>query len=181
VIETRPTARSQLDIGRTVTLVISRGRPKVKVPDVTGLKVDEARTRLENIELQVQTRDQESADKEPGTVLAQDPLPDEKIQKGQVVTLTIAKEPASAEVPDVVDAELNDALDALSGAGFKPRTENVTVVDPAQDGFVIAQKPKAGSKKKKGTVVTIQVGKFEPAAPEGTPTPTETPTPSPTP
>jgi serine/threonine-protein kinase len=181
VIETRPSARTQLDIGRTVTLVVSTGREKVSVPDVTGLDVEEARSRLGDAGLKVDTT-QEESDKDPGTVLSQDPAAGERLRKGDTVTLTVAKQPTEVEVPDVTGAPVNDALDSLSQAGFTPAQETRPVSDAAQDGIVVEQRPGAHTKRKRGSKVTLVVGRFEASAtPTPTGTPGTTPTPAPTP
>ncbi|MEA2294005.1 MAG: eukaryotic-like serine/threonine-protein kinase [Solirubrobacteraceae bacterium] len=180
VIETRPSARTQLDIGRTVTLVVSTGRQRVAVPAVSGLDSVEARSRLQDAGLKADVIEQESAAKPAGTVLAQNPTAGTELRKGDTVTLTVAKEPSQVAVPDLGGQPVNDALDALSQAGFIPAQETKPVTTPDQDGIVIDQRPAAGAKRKKGSKVTLVVGRFDASA---TPTPTATPglTPTPTP
>jgi serine/threonine-protein kinase len=47
VVNTRPPAGTALSPGRPVTLVVSVGAPTITVPDVVGLTLQEARTRIE--------------------------------------------------------------------------------------------------------------------------------------
>jgi serine/threonine-protein kinase len=180
VIETRPAARTPLNLGSTVALVVSRGREKVAVPNVVGQDRADARSALEDAQLQVVVKEEE-ADGDPGKVLRQDPAAGTKIAKGETVTIVVSKERSQVDVPDVVGMAVNDALDALTEAGFRPRQETVPVTTPAEDGFVVDQRPQGGVKRKKGSRVTIQVGRFDDSQlnPEGsaTPTPTVTPTP----
>ena len=184
VIETRPSAGTQIDIGRSVTLVVSRGPEQVPVPNVTGQAADAAERALEDLGLRATVTEQETADEDPGTVLAQDPAAGTDVDPGTTVTLTVAKEPSEAPVPDLMGDAVNDALDALSQAGFRPRTEEVPVETPDEDGLVVDQRPPAGTQREKGSRVTIVVGRFDDSGldPEGnattpTPTPTVTPTP----
>jgi beta-lactam-binding protein with PASTA domain/predicted Ser/Thr protein kinase len=177
VIETRPSARTQLDIGRTVTIVVSTGREKTAVPDVKGLDSDEARSRIQNAGLQTDVTQQES-DQPQGTVLSQTPAAGTTVRKGDTVSLTVAKPTTQTPVPDVTNQPINDAIDALAQAGLIPDQQQRAVSDPAQDGIVIKQRPKAGTKRKKGSKVTLIVGRFDASA---TPTPTATPTPGLTP
>jgi beta-lactam-binding protein with PASTA domain/predicted Ser/Thr protein kinase len=181
VIETRPAARTPVNVGTTVTMVVSRGREQVTVPDVVGDQRDVARANLEDRDLRVDITEQESTDKDPGTVLAQDPAAGTKISKGDTVTLTVAKEPSEVAVPDVRGAAVNDALDALTEAGFRPRQTTVAVDTADEDGFVVDQDPGPGQRRKKGSRVTIQVGRFDDSGlnPEGDATPEPTPTPTP--
>ena len=176
VIESRPGPRTQLEIGRTVTLVVSRGPESVEVPDVRELDRDGARSRLERLDLEVVFRERESDEEEPGQVLEQDPAPGTEVEKGSQVTVTVAEEPAEAEIPGVVGAEINDAVDALDEAGFRVRQQFEEVATPEEDGVVIAQAPAAGTRRKKGSRVLLTVGRFNPDLdPDPTPTPAPTP------
>jgi serine/threonine-protein kinase len=182
VIETRPPGRTQLDLGQSVTLVVSRGVEEVPVPDLVGLHVDDARTQLDDAQLVTSVKQQES-DKPVGTVLRQSPPPQTLLRKGETVTITVAKEPTTVDVPDVSGAQVNDAVDALTKLGLIPRQKTVAVDTPDQDGVVVEQSPQAGKKVKKGAKVTIRVGRFSPPlpGPEGTAGASPSPTPAATP
>jgi beta-lactam-binding protein with PASTA domain len=180
VISTSPPENSQLEKGRTVVLVVSSGPQQVSVPDVVGRQEDEARSRLEDAGLRADVTQEESADKDPGTVLRQDPVGGGKVDKGSAVKLVVAKAPPDVDVPDVVDQKQADAERALKDAGFKVRTRKQDVDTLDQDGTVVDQDPAGGEKLRKGSRVTIVVGKFNPPLnPE--PTPTETPSATATP
>jgi len=186
VIETRPTARTQIDIGQTVSLVVSRGPEQAPVPDVVGLSEDEARARLLDAGFQAASRKQESATDEAGTVISTAPAADTMLRKGETVTLVVATEPAQVDVPDVRGETLNDALAALADAGLRARQRERLVTSPDDDGVVLDQSPSRGTNLEKGGTVTLVVGRFDDSGldPEGTdPTPTATPgvTPTPTP
>ncbi|MBI5105554.1 MAG: Stk1 family PASTA domain-containing Ser/Thr kinase [Solirubrobacterales bacterium] len=161
VIETRPAAGTELEKGSTVTLVVSKGKERLGVPGVVGQTEEDARTTLEDAGFRVSTKEQESEDKDPGTVLAQDPDAGTRLPKGSTVTLTVAKEPADVAVPDVVGKDQADATDQLSGDGFRVSTEEQEVTTPDDDGKVLKQDP-SGGRAKKGSRVTITVGRFNP-------------------
>jgi serine/threonine-protein kinase len=180
VISTQPGENTQLEKGRTVVLVVSSGPEQVSVPDVVGDDEQNARSALENAGLRAEVTEEESEDRDPGTVLRQDPGSGKKVDKGSAVTLVVAKAPAEVDVPDVVDEERAAAENALRDAGFEVRVREDTVDTLDQDGIVVDQDPAGGEKLKKGSRVTIVVGKFEPPLnPEPTPTATTSPTPEP--
>ena len=182
VIETQPAARTQLTIGSTVSLLVSRGREQVEVPDVVGQEQEDARSRLENADLVVDVEEEETDDAEPGIVLRQTPAAGSEVEMGETVTIVVAREPAEELVPDVVGAPVNDALDALTEAGFRPRQREVPVQTPDEDGFVVDQDPGPNERRPRGSRVTIEVGRFDDSGldPEGgQPTPDPTPTPTP--
>ncbi len=169
VIRTIPPGGTQLDIGSTVTMVVSAGPEQADVPSVVGQREDEATATLEDAGFKVRVKDQPSADKDPGTVLAQDP-PAGQAAKGSVVTITVAREPEDVAIPDVTGENSSDAIDALSSAGFTVRTRRQDVDSPEGDDVVISQSPAGGGarKAKRGSKVTIVVGRFAPPLnPEG--------------
>jgi beta-lactam-binding protein with PASTA domain len=178
VIETTPPEGSTARKGTTVTLVVSRGKEKVAVPDVVGRPRDEAQRTLQDAGLQASAKEEESQDAEPGTVLRQDPAAGTALAKGKTVALVVAKAPADVPVPGVIDAAEDDAVRTLEDAGFKVRKENAPVQTPDEDGIVVDQDPSPDTPRPKGSTVTITVGRFEPPS-EVTPTPTPTPTATP--
>ena len=177
VVESRPAAGTSLERGLPVTLVISRGKERIAVPKVVGTKEAEARTTLEDAGFKVTVKDKESTDQPAGTVLAQDPKAGGRAVNGSTVTITVAKEPERIDVPDVTGKPEGEAIEELSSAGFTVRTVPKEVKSPDDDGVVLEQAPAPG-KAKKGSRVTITVGRFNPDLdPDPTPTtPTETTT-----
>jgi serine/threonine-protein kinase len=176
VIETSPPEGSVARKGTTVTLVVSRGREKVAVPDLVGRPRDEAERTLQDAGLQASAKEEESTDADPGTVLRQDPAAGTQLAKGKTVALVVAKAPADVPVPGVIDAPEDEAVKALKDAGFKVKTAEAPVDTPDQHGIVVDQDPSPDTPRPKGSTVTITVGRFEPPNPE----PTQTPIPSPT-
>jgi serine/threonine-protein kinase len=164
VIGTRPAVGTELDKGTNVVLEVSTGKERVAVPKVTDLTEDEARSTLESLGFKVATKEQETDAQDPGTVLAQTPATDAKLGKGGTVTLTVAKEPAQVDVPDVVGQGRLAAAAALKKAGFVVNQETRTTGDRSQDLHVVDQSPATGGKAKKGSTVTITVGQYDAAA-----------------
>jgi eukaryotic-like serine/threonine-protein kinase len=178
VIETSPPEGTTARKGTTVTLIVSRGREKVAVPDVVGQPRDEAERALQDAGLQASVREEESEDADAGTVLRQDPVPGSQLAKGRTVALVVAEAPAEIPVPGVIDLTRQDARQALEDAGFEVQVERQPVVTPDEDDIVLDQDPSPDTPLPRGSTVTIVVGQFEPAT-EPTPTPTPTPTPVP--
>jgi eukaryotic-like serine/threonine-protein kinase len=181
VIETRPAEGTPLQKGSTVTLVVSLGPEQATVPDETGKTLDDARNDLENAGFKVSVTRQPSDTAVPDTVLSQNPAANTQQDKGSTVTLTVAKAPDTARVPDTTGKQDTDAVSALQDAGFKVSVTRQDTQDLTQDGIVLTQEPAGGQTKKKGSTVKIVVGHFNPAlqGDGGNTTPT-TPTTTPT-
>jgi serine/threonine-protein kinase len=176
-IRTSPPEGSTLEKGREVTLLLSTGKEQVDVPDVTGQSFEEAASELQNRGFQVSRKDQVTDSEDPGTVLSQSPQSGARIDKGSAVTLTVAKQPQDVEVTDVTGETQSVAVQRLSKDGFEIDIQEQPVDSQEGDGVVIEQDP-AGGKAKRGSTVTLVVGKFDPAAQPGQTTPPAAPTPT---
>jgi eukaryotic-like serine/threonine-protein kinase len=174
VIETAPPEGSTVRKGSTVTLIVSRGKQKVAVPDVTGRSRDEAEQLLRDAELESAVTERESADVDPGTVLEQNPGAGAQVPKGRTVELVVAKAPPDVPVPGVIDATEDEAVETLEDAGFTVKIEDTPAETPDEDGVVLDQDPAPETPRRAGSEVTISVGRFEP---EAVPEPTASPTP----
>jgi beta-lactam-binding protein with PASTA domain/predicted Ser/Thr protein kinase len=175
VIDSRPQENQQLQKGQTVLLIVSKGKQQIAVPDVVRQKSDAATATLENAGFKVVTKDQEST-KDPGTVLAQSPPAAAMADNGSTVTITVAKAPSTVAVPDITGETQDVATQRLSKEGFAIKVKQKAVNSPEGDGVVITESPSGGNAKK-GSTVTITVGKYDPSLNPTTPT---TPAPPPT-
>jgi serine/threonine-protein kinase len=90
--------------------------------------------------------------------------------------IVVAQAPTTATVPDVRGQDGVTAASALTSAGFQVKQQTRAVSNPDRDGIVLSQNPAANTTQKKGTTVTIVVGKFQPTTTTGTTTTPTTPT-----
>jgi beta-lactam-binding protein with PASTA domain/predicted Ser/Thr protein kinase len=168
-IRTSPPSGTTLEKGQSVILLLSTGPEQVEVPDVTGQSFDQASATLTARGFKVQRNDQPSASEDPGTVLKQSPGANQRIDKGSTIQLAVARQPQDVEVPDQRGETQNDAVQALSQAGFEIKIVEQPVPTQEDDGHVIDQSP-TGGRHKRGSTVTLTVAKFDPAAAGQTPT-----------
>ncbi len=92
VIFSTPTAGSSVVLPASVALIISSGTSGIRVPDLTGRSLDEARGAIVelNLELGVVVVDSAST-RAPGTVLQQIPPAGDFVAAGSAVSLTVAR------------------------------------------------------------------------------------------
>ncbi|MFC7717979.1 PASTA domain-containing protein [Nonomuraea recticatena] len=178
VISSDPQAGTKVDEGATVTLKISLGVEKVKVPDgLIGMSPEDARAALEAVGLEGVVTPAVSS-REQDKVFDTKPKSGDSVPEGTSVKLYVPK--AQVPVPSVVGQTQEDAERTLKAENFK-----VKVVPQANDqppGTVIAQSPEAGTNLNQRTTVTIVVSTGPEVQPteEPTFTPTEEPTDIPT-
>jgi eukaryotic-like serine/threonine-protein kinase len=159
VIRTIPGAGEKADAGAEITIVLSKGTQAVAVPDVVGQSRNSATSSLQSDGFEVDVTEQQSSDADPGNVLSQNPTAGTSAGKGSTVTITVAKAPPQAEVPDVTGQRRGPATSELRDKGFKVAVEEQPIEDEAQDGTVISQDPGSG-KADQGATVTITIGRF---------------------
>ena len=135
---------------------------QVKVPNVVGMSLDDAKAELNDAGLGWKIgKQEESAKYEKGYVMAQDPKNGEKVKKNTQITLDVStgKTDEQVEVPNVVGQDEADAQKTLEDAGFK--VESAAVYSSQPQGEVVSTDPEAGTQAAKGSTVTIQVSKGE--------------------
>lgn len=149
-------ASGKMNTGDTINVVVSEGAPKIEVPDVTEKTEENATSILEDKGFKVDTKQVESDDQDPGTVVSQDPAGGAQAEKNSEITLKIAKK-AQVNVAPVVGKQIDAATAQLQGTGFEVARNDVDSDQPA--GQVVKQDPAGNSKADKGSKVTLDVSK----------------------
>ncbi|MDD6667948.1 MAG: Stk1 family PASTA domain-containing Ser/Thr kinase [Lachnospiraceae bacterium] len=144
----------------TTTKTTTESTEKVTVPDLTGMTVDEVRTKLDSTGLKYEVVGKESSDQyKEGQVVRQTPKADKKVSKNTTIQLTLSSGPAetTVTVPNVVGKSRSAAESALKAVNLEVDVQYQTSDSVAQ-GVVISQSPKSGADGvKEGDTVTIVV------------------------
>jgi eukaryotic-like serine/threonine-protein kinase len=154
IISTAPKAGTALKRGAAVSIVVSKGRQPIEVPDFTGKPAGQAVATLTDAGLQVDATKQEfSTDVAKGSVISQSPASG-TLFRGETVTLVVSKGPELVKVPNVQGKQLGEARTILEGAGFQVKVESFM---GGIFGTVRSQSPAADAEAPKGSVVTLVV------------------------
>ena len=102
VIRTDPAAGTQVAAGSTVILYISRPQVSTttKVPSLTGMSVDDARTLLVQNHLGLGSQSEEYSDQPAGTVLSQSPAAGTTAKLNSRVNVVVSAGAAPAQEPE---------------------------------------------------------------------------------
>jgi serine/threonine-protein kinase len=161
VVDTDPAAGATPTAGTSVTVFVSSGKPRAAVPDVTGQREGAAKASLKAAGFTIGTVTRQTTTSVPdGEVISQSPQGNTQAIVGSPVNLVVAKAPPTANVPSVKGQTTDAARRALIQAGFVVAEQDQAVTDPAQNDRVQSQSPAAGKTAKKGSTVTIFVGKY---------------------
>ncbi|HEY2440261.1 MAG TPA: PASTA domain-containing protein, partial [Solirubrobacteraceae bacterium] len=176
VIRTDPASGRSATPGASVTLFVSSGQPTKSVPSVTGETQTGATADLTKAGFSVNTTTQPSSSVPVGDVISQSPRGGTTQPAGSTVTITLATAPVTATVPPVTGDPASGAVSALRAAGFTVVQRTKKVTKPTQGGVVVQQSPAGNATAKKGSTVTITVGKYVPSTTSTTTTSSTTTT-----
>ncbi|HYH61944.1 MAG TPA: PASTA domain-containing protein [Solirubrobacterales bacterium] len=160
VSETDPPAGTRADEGSEVKIDVSLGM-EVAIPSkgVIDEPQAEATKKLQDENLQVETREVSSNGVEEGNVVETEPATGEKVECESVVTLLVSKGAQLVTVPDVTGQPEADAVAAIEAEGLIADVDEEDSDLPVDQ--VIKQSPGGGSEVKKRSVVKLTVSNGE--------------------
>lgn len=142
----------------------TRHGSSVSVPDLRGMPVKKLDAFLKNKNLKYKIADSTIFDleKPPGTVIEQDPQPDEKVKEDRTIYLSITKStPPDVKIPDLLDNSLRQAEAILKSYGlimgeliYKPDLAKNAVLEMQINGRTVHK----GDAVSKGTVIDLVLG-----------------------
>ncbi|MCF6523002.1 Stk1 family PASTA domain-containing Ser/Thr kinase [Streptomyces sp. JJ36] len=159
VVESDPAPGARIRDTGTVTLVVSRGPELVKVPELSGTPLADARRQLRDAGLdpgRVTRRfDAETAQ---GSVVRTEPAAGTERRPGSAVALTVSKG-EKTEIPEVTGQDAEDAREELREAGLTVRLADERVFSEEEKGAVARQSPEAGATAARGDTVTLTLSR----------------------
>jgi serine/threonine-protein kinase len=167
VDEQDPGPGNRIDKGNIVTLIVSTGKPKTKVPSVVGRTQAEALQELSDANLRFHVVSVNS-DQPDGTVTATDPKGGTQVVEGTTVRREVSAGPKAGRraVPVIGAFPFESADSQLRGIGFdvvtRGRGQRAARLAPS-----IGQSPARAQTARKGSTVTLQVSR----GPQTTPVP----------
>ncbi|TDC81310.1 Stk1 family PASTA domain-containing Ser/Thr kinase [Micromonospora sp. KC606] len=148
VVDSNPKVGAEVRPGTKVTLVLSKGRAPITVPNLVGKNLNEARATLDRLGL-VLTEAYKDSDKPRDEVLGQSPTSGAGVERGAKVRLELSKGPPQVILPRVVDLPCQQAKQQLEALGFPVNVQ----FNP--NGIVRFQNPGENAPLPPGTQVTI--------------------------
>jgi serine/threonine-protein kinase len=129
------------------------------VPNIVGMKQDEAKKLVESKKLNFVVGAKEKSDKPEGTVIECFPKAGTKVKVNSDVRVIISEGTDTMGVPNVVGIDLNTAKNIISSSGLSVGNISYRYSDTVSQGQVISQDPEADSKVKDGAKVNLVVSK----------------------
>ncbi|TDT36355.1 serine/threonine-protein kinase [Streptomyces sp. BK208] len=159
VISTDPGVGDRIRKNDSVSLTVSDGPDTVKLPDVSGYRLDRARSLLEDEGLEPGMVTRAFNDEEAeGFVISTKPGSGTTVRAGSAVALVVSKG-SPVDVPDVTGDDLDDAKAELTDAGLEVEVADEQVESEYDSGQVARQTPEPGGRAAEGDTVTLTVSK----------------------
>ena len=139
-------------VGDPVNLTVSSGPEFVVIPGVVGQQFADAQKKLTDMGLVVERID-EFNDAAVGQVIAQEPVQDQRVEKGSTVKLHASKGPAPFAMPDVKNKSCSEAKSQLESLGLVVVVRSKS--GPCSSNKILDQDPLPGATVKKGDEATL--------------------------
>ena len=157
VMAQQPVAGARILKGGTVTLTLSLGPERYKVPDVIGKTYELAVVDLQKIKA-VPNRQEKYDDNTPqGAVLSVDPPVGKEVAPNQKITVWVSRGKAPLTVPNVIGKQLSEVQPSLQAMGLIVTTEEKDSDKPK--GTIIDQSPQENAGVTPGTQIKLTVSK----------------------
>jgi len=148
-----------------VTLYVGKGPERVPVPQVAGMKLQEAQAVLSKARLNAQVSTQPVAEPQRnGVVLGMKVAAGTPVAPGTMVPLVVGAytAPATKPVPGVKGMPGGPAMQKLQSQGWKVDVQRKAVTDAMQNNLVLQQSPEPGTQADPGRqTVTVTVGQYQ--------------------
>jgi len=154
VIEQTPLGESRVESGGAVSVVVSTGSEKPKVPDLLGKTLEDAQHALEGAGLKpgpVSYAEQGT----PGTVTAAAPDVGTALAPGTSVALTVAR--PLVEVPRVINVRMSEARETIEKAGLAVGDVSEIYNSRHRGNVVLSQDPEPGTKLEPGAKIKLVI------------------------
>ena len=159
VYDQSPAAGTKVDVHTQVTINISSGKEKFSLDDVTGMQYQQAQAQLENdglvVSLEFDYSDSVGSDK----VISTSPKAGSQVAKGDTITITASKgkETKTTTVPNLLDQNIDDAIQMIKDAGLTYNGKSSDYSDSYSENQVMNQSISAGKTVDEGTTISLTV------------------------
>ena len=153
-----PLAGSQIPAGTSVQITLSRAIALVIIPNVVGLKAEDATRTLTGLDLKAAAPIPTVSDTVAvGAILGTQPAAGTQIPARTAVSLLVSSGPAGKSVPKVVGIKVSRGKKVLEDAGFKVGKTTYSYDRNFGEYIILKQAPAEGEKASEGAVVDLVV------------------------
>ncbi|WP_333886561.1 Stk1 family PASTA domain-containing Ser/Thr kinase [Clostridium sp.] len=138
---------------------ISGSSSEVTVPNIVGMKQDEAKKLIQSKKLTFVVSATEKSDKAQGTVISCFPKSGTKVKANSEVRVVVSEGPAALVVPSVIGLDLDTAKDLITNSGLSVGSISSKYSNTVAWNQVISQDPEPDSKAENNAKVNLVISK----------------------
>ncbi len=159
IISQNPVRGEKTKKGRDVRVIVSRGSKETLAPTLTGASLNMAESILTRNGIKTRKKVYMHADTPANTILAQKPLAQTTMSRGDAMTLLVSlgKAPEYIMAPDFIDQPISYAMERLKSINLKISRVTYKPSPFKERGYVLSQDPPFGTKVKKGSFISLLV------------------------
>lgn len=153
VISMSPEAGSEVKEQRIIKIVVSKGAGEVSLPDLKGIRIDDAKTTLSSLGIKIANIETKEDNTQPDNVIiSQKPAAFTKVNRGSTISLTVNKRKIETyTLPNVSGLSLEEAKKALEGLRVTVKVEG----DESEKSIVKESIPGFGTAITEGQTLTL--------------------------
>ncbi len=155
-------AGEEVEAHTTISVDICGDGEEATVPDVTGYTQSRAESALRELGFSVDVREEYDDKVEAGKVISTNPKADSKVDRSSVITITVSKgsaEENETTVPKIEGLSEAAAKTELTNAGLKVGSVTQQYSNTVEEGIVISQHIRSGTKVEKDTSINFVVSR----------------------
>ena len=139
--------------------LIGSSEKEVTVPNLVGMNVDEAKTKLESMNLVLVEAGTEESDEPEGTILKSNVEAGTKVKENSEIRVIVSGGATKIKMPDLVEDDLDTAKTILSSYGLKISRSDEEYSDDIPKGKIIRQTPEKDTDVDENTEITVVISK----------------------
>ena len=153
-----PTGGRVVKVNRTIQIWVNNGEGQ-EVPNIVGLELLEARSKLQGENIQIQKIDYLPSNQKYNTILGVYPAPGTKLEINQKISILVYSRMVTdpSVMPNLIGLDINDARVLLAQIGLTVSTINNGSDATLPINTIISTNPTPGAKVVKGQKITIIV------------------------
>lgn len=162
ILEMDPTGNTEAKKGDTIEVKVSSGVAKIKVPDLRDYEINYIKDLLTQKGLEWNITEQYSENIKSGYLIKQYPERDTEVTKGTIIELTISKGPEVklVSVSNYLGQNVDSAKSDLEFLGLVVILQEQATDNESENGVVLKQSIKSGTKISEGAEITLTYGKY---------------------
>ena len=151
-----PRPGKEVKVNRVIRIWVNNGED-VKVPNIIGLELLEARSRLKGQNIQIETIDYYPSNQKYNTILGVYPKPGTKLEINQKISILVSSQQMvdPSVMPNITGLDLNDARELLKQIGLDIGNISRTSDPTLPVNTIISTNPAAGTKIQRGQKISI--------------------------